>query len=166
MVSKSKKVLMAGGLKDWVSPDLEKAGIIGGEDYAATMSYYSPETAYLCFNSSNTANRGPYSNPPSWLLFYTPKPVYITKIYFASISSWSSRSDCIIYVQIQGSNDGIQYDTLNSRALYAYGYSNAQNRGFVQINSINKYKYIRFYCSGGNKNTDAMYLGVKIYGKM
>lgn len=158
-------------LVDWAFPVLTANGTVGGDGYAVTMSLATWGPAYNITNPKRVGASqivGCGSNPPSYILFYSPNHVYISEVYFYSINSWSSNASATVTIQIQGSSDGQQYDILNAFTVTAritdYGLANRDK--IVTINSEKAYKYIRLYCSASNKNVDPIYTHVKISGQM
>ena len=78
----SEKLLGGKRLVDWTFPVLEANGTMGGDNYAVVHSgNYQTDLAYRITNPNNTTRISAFQNPPSYFLFYTPKPVYITDIY-------------------------------------------------------------------------------------
>lgn len=166
----SKRLLMDGGkrLVDWTFPTLTANGTIGGNAYGVMMSRETLGPAYKITQPTNTSAVGCATNPPSYILFYSPVPVYIGTVYFYSINSWSSNRSATVTINIQGSNNNSQWDTLHTFTVTAsipdFGLQNRDTT--ITINSENTYKYIRLYCSASNKNVDPYYTNVKILGQM
>lgn len=152
----SKELLMASKkLIDWVSPELTDYGTIGGNEYGAVASgTYGSSYAWKAFNIAMT---GWGANVPAWVMFYSPKPVYISYIEIGTLRNMLGGTG--VPTQIQGSNDNVNFYTL-------YRIASGGSNFTVQINAKKAYKYIRFYVESSAGGHPCQLADVRIYGKI
>lgn len=133
----------------WQQPVLSANGTMGGSKFACAVSAYSLVTtgtvsdAYGAFdNNTNTYWRS--GTTSGWIQFYNPVPLKVSAIKWGYFYSYPTGGN------VQGSNDGTTWTTLNT-------WTNSSAADFtINLSTQQYYKYYRINITG--VNTDVIHV--------
>lgn len=122
----------------WAQPTLSADGSMGGASFAASASA-ATNPAYYAFDSKpSTYWRS--GTASGWIQFYNPIPLLVSNIRWGYFYSYPTAGT------VQGSNDGIAWDTVAS-------WNNSIAGDFdIQVGSDAAYRYYRVNITGVNKD--------------
>lgn len=130
----------------WTQPALSANGTIGGDRFACAASSEQASDgygAYKAFNNNNDESWFAKAKPPQWLEWYNPVPLKITKIIFATGTTYSGITvSCIKDYIIQASIDGNSWINIYTGVNSVKGVKTIVT---ANINNVSAYKYWRIY---------------------
>ena len=129
----------------WKQPVLSANGTMGGSEFACSASAYNTESsgtatdAWGVFdNNTNTYWRS--GTTSGWIQFYNPVPLKVSAIKWGYFYCYPTGGN------VQGSNDGTTWDTLNT-------WTNSSEADFtINLSTQQYYKYYRINITGVNKD--------------
>lgn len=122
----------------WTQPTLSANGSVGGASFAVSASAET-NPAYYAFDS-NSSTYWRSGTAAGWIQFYNPIPLLVSNIRWGYFYSYPTAGT------IQGSSDGITWDTVAS-------WNNSAAADFdIQLTSNIAYKYHRINVTSVNKD--------------
>lgn len=131
----------------FVQPYLTSNGTMGGDKFAASAitEYSSSYQAYMAFdNSTSTEWASKGTQNPSWISFYNPEPLKVTKLTMRNRTSAENFTAGKIY----GSNNNYYWEEIGS-----YSTTVTSANATWEIDLSNNTKYYKYYKIVGTSMT-------------